>query len=129
MSYCTKQRETILDYLKENKELHLTAEQISAALSGKAGKATVYRYLEKLTESGQVRRFMPAGGKSACFQYTENIEICMKHFHFKCDVCGELFHTECDLLSDVSLHISDSHRFLIDSSKTVFYGSCEKCIK
>ena len=49
MSYNTRQRELILEYIKSNAENHLTADAIALALkSEQVGKTTVYRYLEKL---------------------------------------------------------------------------------
>ena len=49
MSYNTRQRELILDYIKKNAKKHLTADDIADALkSENVGKTTVYRYLEKL---------------------------------------------------------------------------------
>lgn len=132
MSYNTKQRAIILSFLKENKTSHLTADEITSALLNggfRVGKTTVYRYLDKLVENGQARKFLPPDGKSSCYQYVEDKEICAEHFHFKCDGCGKLFHTECDMLSNINKHINAEHNFFIDSSKTVFYGSCEKCLK
>jgi Fur family ferric uptake transcriptional regulator len=45
----------------------------------------------------------------------------------KCNVCGRLIHVECSELSKISLHIEEHHGFVLDPSKTVFYGICENC--
>ena len=129
LSYTTKQRKLILNLLKEQKDSHLTAEEIVLALknSGESvGKATIYRYLDVLLEAGQVRKYAAEEGEGACYQYVGD-DNCREHFHLKCGSCGRLFHVECDYLSDVGSHIRKDHGFNIDSSKTVFYGKCGHC--
>ena len=55
----------------------VTAEALSAILQEKkVSKATVYRHLERLTASGQVRRFFPAEGAAACYQYVGDHTDC-----------------------------------------------------
>lgn len=120
MSYNTRQRELILDYIKKNAKKHLTADDIADALKAEqVGKTTVYRYLEKLCEQNIVRKFILSEGKSACYQYNDE-QQCHDHFHMKCLKCGRLFHLECDHLKDIAAHISKMHDFTIDSSRTVF---------
>ena len=120
MSYNTRQRELILDYIKKNAKKHLTADDIADALKAEqVGKTTVYRYLEKLCEQNIVRKFILSEGKSACYQYNDEKQ-CHDHFHMKCLKCGKLFHLECDHLKDIAAHISKMHDFTIDSSRTVF---------
>lgn len=129
-SYKTKQRDQILDCLIKNKDRHITADEILAALNGEeplVGKTTVYRYLDKLVSRGIVRRYFIEGGRSACYQYMEQNGVCNKHFHLKCVDCGQLFHLECDYLGEMDSHIRDQHDFHVDHSKTVLYGQCGSC--
>jgi Fur family ferric uptake transcriptional regulator len=129
MAYKTKQRELILNYLKENKNHHVVADDIAEHLKiqGNAvGKSTVYRYLDRLVNDGIVKKYFTEEGKSACYQYSEN-NNCNHHYHFKCTECGCLFHVECSHLDDMGEHIYQSHKFKIDLCKTVIYGICEKC--
>lgn len=129
-SYKTKQRSQILNCLIENKEKHLTADEITDALKQKGvdvGKTTIYRTLEKLLEDGSVRKYICEEGKSACFQYVDGNENCHRHFHLKCVKCGKLIHLECDYLSDLEQHIFEHHKFTVDNTKTVLYGICEEC--
>lgn len=129
VSYNTRQRELILEYIKENADSHLTADSIADALKPEqVGKTTVYRYLEKLCEQHLVRKYILSEGKSACYQYSGG-EECHDHFHLKCLKCGRLIHLECDYLKDIAAHISVEHNFTIDSSRTVFYGICGECAK
>lgn len=125
-AYKTRQRELILNYLIENKNHHVIADDIAEHLS--VGKSTVYRYLDKLVNDGIVRKYNIADGKSACYQYCENTD-CHNHYHFKCNECGNLFHIECSHIDNMTQHIYKSHRFNVDLCKTVIYGICESCSK
>ena len=121
MSYNTKQSKMVFDILLENKDRHLTADEIFEKLriSGESvGKTTIYRHLEKLCASGEVRKFTGGDGDSACYQY-----------HLKCTECGKLIHAECKFLSELSAHIYNEHGFKVDGSRTVLYGVCGDCLK
>lgn len=129
-TYKTKQKELIIEYLINNKDKHVKAEEIVYSLmemGNQVGKTTVYRCLEKLVEEGKVRKYFIEEGKGACYQYSENKKECLEHFHMKCVECGELIHLNCDYLSGIGKHVKANHNFKIDSNKTVFYGVCEKC--
>lgn len=129
-SYKTRQRTLILNCLKDNKDRHITAEEIHEYLlrSGESvGMTTIYRNLDKLLKEGQLRRYELAQGQSACFQYVDGDGDCREHFHLKCEGCGRLIHLDCDDLSKLSEHIEKEHAFYLNSSKTVLYGLCADC--
>lgn len=125
--YKTKQRELILEYMKNSDSPHVTAADIAARLrdEGSVGLATVYRQLDKMVEAGLVRKYSLDGG--ACYQYVGGQEGCREHFHLKCLNCGTLIHVDCDFLSGLAPHILEHHGFLVDNSRTVMYGLCRKC--
>ena len=103
----------VFDILLENKERHLTADEIFEKLrkSGESvGKTTIYRHLEKLCASGEVRKFTGGDGDSACYQYAGK-------------------NAECKFLSELSAHIYNEHGFKVDGSRTVLYGVCGDCLK
>lgn len=130
ISYKTKQRDQILDCLVQNKNRHITADQILAALNVEktlVGKTTIYRYLDRLVAQGVVRKYSIEEGKSACYQYVEQNLACNEHFHLKCIDCGQLIHLECNYLNEMDSHIRDHHNFKVDHSKTVLYGKCGSC--
>lgn len=127
--YKTKQRELIWDYLRDHGG-HIAAEDIVEYLRGQGtsvGKSTVYRYLDRLVGEGTVRKFFLEEGMGACYQFVGDAGGCREHFHLKCLCCGKLFHIECDYLHEVQDHIFKSHRFFVDNTKTVLYGTCENC--
>ena len=130
LNYHTKQLEAILQYIASPGSGHVTAAQIMAhfAHSGaRIGRATVYRHLDKLTESGHVRRYTIDGISGACFQYTGQCEDCPLHLHLKCEACGKLIHLDCELLPEIARHMLHSHSFQINPAKTVLYGQCKSC--
>ena len=130
MGYNTKQQELILDCLKKSNSVHLTAEDVYSRLKSDGsgvGRTTVYRHLDRLTESGIVRRFTIGDNNSACYQYSGASNECHEHYHLKCSECGKLFHIKCEFLDELAKHIYDDHKFVLDGTKTVLYGLCEAC--
>jgi Fur family ferric uptake transcriptional regulator len=85
--------------------------------------------LDKLTESGQVRRYATDGVSGACYQFMNRQEDCHSHLHLKCEGCGELVHLECDALNSLEAHMLNEHAFKLNPMKTVLYGQCDSCSK
>lgn len=130
MSYKTKQSEELIEFLKQNKNRHMTAEEVYGELHSNGstvGRTTVYRHLEKLYAEGAIRKFLTGDNSGACFQYVDNPEACHNHYHLRCNSCGRLIHTDCDFLNELAEHIKDEHSFYLDTEKTVIYGVCEHC--
>lgn len=128
--YRTKQREIILDYLKKCQSGHVTIDEVTDHLKSegnKVGRTTIYRYMEKLTDEGFLRKYYIEEGCGACYQYQGKDSGCQSHFHLKCVKCGKLFHVSCDFLSQIEEHVFAHHHFRVDNSKTVLYGICEAC--
>lgn len=129
MGYSTKQGELVAKILKANPEKHLSAEKITQILaeSGEAvGKTTVYRHLDKLVRSGEIKKFLDNEEAVASYQYCG---LCAMHYHFKCYECGLLLHLECDFLNEVNAHMLEHHGFEFNGSKTVLCGICKDCRK
>lgn len=130
VTYNTKQKQLIFSYLKENFTEQFSCDDVSDALRAAGtpvGKTTVYRYLEKLTEDGRVRKITGGNNRSALYQYIVEEMNCHSHMHLKCLKCGDFVHLGCDFMHSVTEHISEHHHFTVDNSKTVLYGFCEKC--
>lgn len=131
-SYQTKQRDEVLRCIKSFGDGHFTAADVANRLlsEGSAvGRATVYRTIDRMAESGELRKYVVDGTTAACYQWAESPEEspCHEHFHLKCERCGRLIHVECDELSRIAMHMKEDHGFAIDHAKTVFYGRCEDC--
>lgn len=128
--YRTRQRELILDFLKHSDARHVSVDEVLEHLKAegdKVGRTTIYRYMEKLTEEGVLRKYFIEEGAGACYQYVEYAQGCHEHFHLKCLKCGRLFHVECDYLNKLGEHIKEHHGFTVDNTKTVLYGVCKDC--
>ena len=131
MAYITKQHELVLNVLKSVGG-HITAQSIAKKLDENGnyvGVSTVYRQLDKLVESGKVRKYIVEDGKSACYEYVGESGDCQRHYHLKCSGCGRLLHVECEYLDKIEAHILEHHGFVLNNEKTVLYGMCEDCRK
>lgn len=129
-TYNTRQKKIIEIFLKENSGEQYTCDEISEKLKNEGtpvGKTTVYRYIEKLTAEGKVRKITGGLSKSAHYQYIDEKMNCNSHMHLKCLKCGKFIHLSCDFLDGITEHVYKQHCFRIDNSKTVIYGLCDKC--
>ncbi len=126
--YNTKQKALILEYLK-NIDGHVTADDVVRYFRNNGnliGKATVYRYLDKLVEQNVVLKYSLGNGQSACYQYVGEDEA-EHHYHLICVGCGNLIHEKCGYMDEISKHLSKNHDFVLDPLKTVLYGKCKNC--
>ena len=124
MKYQTKNKTQILDILKDNKDKHLTMEEIKE-LSSDIPQASVYRIVDALTNEGRVRRYLVDNNQPACYQYIDEEERI--HFHLLCSKCGKLIHLECHEVNKLIEHIKEEHGFEVDISKVNLYGICKEC--
>lgn len=126
----TKQKSLILDCLKKNVHKHTSVDDVYDILKDcdcKVGRATIYRYLAQLENSGVVKKYSFLGKKSACFRYLDEKSKCREHYHLMCDICGKVRHVENEDLQLALDKLQQEHNFLINDTKTMFYGSCIGC--
>ena len=126
----THQKTAILDYMKAHRDSHIRAEDIISDLQSQGetvGKATVYRFLKALESEGQIRRYTISDKIPACYQYVGDHPECREHCHLMCTRCGRLIHVENPIIIAFTKQTMDEDGFLIDESKTVFYGLCREC--
>lgn len=125
----SKQRENILNIVRQS-NVHPTAEMVynvaKETLPG-IGIATVYRNLNALVESGQIRKISDGKGSDRYDGFVE------EHYHMRCSKCGKLIDaypvdqallekSKKELAS--ALGMADSELELTD---TVFEGLCDDC--
>ena len=128
--YRTRQHDTILNYIVSLDGTHVTAAQVAEHFEKEkipVGRTTIYRHLDKMTESGKLRRYITDGISGACYQLVEHREDCRVHLHLKCEGCGKLQHLECEMLGEIQRHVLDEHDFKVNAMKTVLYGQCDNC--
>ena len=129
-NYNTRQKLAIMDCIKKLKDKHFTVDSLCEKLSKKGnsvGRTTVYRFLERLTDEGILRKFVMPKGESSCYQYVGENAHCHEHFHLKCEKCGSLIHMDCGEMQGLAKHIKSHHGFDLNPLKTVIYGICEDC--
>ncbi|MDR1575584.1 MAG: transcriptional repressor [Treponema sp.] len=130
-NYHTRQGQDILDYMRSLGDGHITVNQLVRHFTDERaaiGQTTIYRHLEKLAAAGKIRKYLLNDGSSACYQYIDDETKCREHFHLKCEICGSVIHADCELLDKIERHLLSMHDFQIDMLKTIFYGSCGKCL-
>ena len=130
VNYKTKQKTAILQCVEGMGDKHFTIDELCDILNKKgetAGRTTVYRMVEKLSNDGILRKFVMPQGESSCYQYVGANNHCHEHFHLKCENCGDLIHMDCHDMTNLAEHIKSHHGFAIDPLKTVLYGVCERC--
>ena len=126
----TKQKEVIVNFLKNNKNRHLTAEDIFVELkrqNNQISQATIYRNISELVKDGLLRKYVTGTTNSACYQYVDNVNKCSKHYHLICDECGSIIHYEGTELERLKSKIFDKNGFDLNLEKVVLYGKCNKC--
>lgn len=133
MTYRTKQKEMLLEYLRSAEGEHVTAGDVCEYFKSKGlpiGQSTVYRRLESLVDEGIIKKYTIDNQASACFEYIG--DECHHEgncYHLKCENCGKLFHLHCDEIDMLQDHIGKEHEFTLDPVRTVFYGTCKDCSK
>lgn len=128
MAYNTKNRQIVIEVLKDNKDKHLTIEDIFELTSKEVPLASLYRIIDSLTKEGIIRKYIIDNKTSACYQYALD-KIEHNHFHLRCSNCEKIIHLECDEVSHLLKHIEEEHNFEIDVTKVTLYGLCEDCKK
>lgn len=126
----TKQKDSIISFFKENKNKHLTAESVLFELKKQnfeVSQATVYRNLAELVKEGTLRKYISENTKGACYQYVDNVEACLEHYHLICDDCGKIIHFEGNVFNLLKDKVLNQNNFEINLQKVVLYGKCEKC--
>jgi Fur family ferric uptake transcriptional regulator len=121
----TSQRHAIIDAVFSTEE-HFTAEQLldwSRARDKSVSRATVYRTLPLLTESGLVREM--DFGKDYKF-YDPNYAEHPNHNHIICEDCEKIVEFESDQISRIENEISHKLGFAVKSQRLQITASCEE---
>ena len=129
-SYNTSGRRRLIAFLAKNEHTAYSVQSLYEALAAEGAqtpKSSLYRLLEKLCETGEVRKFRDEATDLAVFQYVGNDAECARHLHLKCKTCGRLVHLHCDLAGELVSHIAAEHGFRIDSKGSVLWGICRVC--
>src|SRR5687768_13898806 len=124
----TAQRQVIIETVFSTTQ-HFTAEQLlewSRAKDRSVSRATVYRTLPLLTESGLVREM--DFGKDYKF-YDPNYADHPNHNHIICQDCEKIVEFESEKISKLEDEISHKLGFAVKSQRLQINASCEELKK
>ena len=125
-NYQTKQREIILETIRDQNK-PLTGPDLVQLLKSNdcsVSQATIYRYLDLLTQQNKIRLFTTALGQK---YYEYCFEECLNHSHLKCEKCNQTIHLEHNLLLEVSEMLKKELGFQLNHGKTTYVGICKQC--
>src|SRR5881398_1097350 len=121
----TSQRQAIIDSVFSTDE-HFTAEQLlewSRRRDKSVSRATVYRTLPLLTESGLVREM--DFGKDYKF-YDPNYADHPHHSHLICGDCDKIVEFESDKIERLENEITQKLGFSVKAQRLHITGACEQ---
>jgi Fur family ferric uptake transcriptional regulator len=124
----TSQREVIINTVFST-DKHFTAEQLlewSRAKDRSVSRATVYRTLPLLTESGLVREM--DFGKDYKF-YDPNYAEHPNHSHIICQDCDKIVEFESEKIDRLETEISHKLGFQVKSQRLQITATCEELKK
>lgn len=130
ISYQTKNRKYILEYLESNHNRAVKVSDIAEYMKTcgiKVNITTIYRYLDKLVLDGVVSKFVSNTGDGATYQLTISEHTCHKHLHIQCTNCGKVVHLDCGFMEEISAHFLEHHGFVLDCAGTILHGLCKEC--
>lgn len=120
----SKQREAIKAFLQGNKA-HPTADEVYASIRQQypnISLGTVYRNLNLLSESGEIKKISYLAGPDH-FDYDTS-----DHYHFVCRSCGRIYDMPLSTLEAVEQAVSAGAPGEVESHDLVFYGVCNECL-
>ena len=103
---------------------HATADEVYNAIvtdHPTVSRATVYRNLNRLSETGKIRKIEIPGGPDR-FDHQRH-----EHYHVKCVECGQVFDVDMDYIADLEEKIKDAHGFQFTGHNIIFTGICPGC--
>lgn len=121
----TIQRSLVLETVNKLK-CHATADEIYQAIVNEhpnISKGTVYRNLNQLAESGEIRKLEVPGGADR-FDHQ-----CHDHYHIRCLTCGRVCDVDMDYIEGLEKRIEDTHGFELSGHDLMFRGTCPDCAK
>ncbi len=116
----TRQKETVRSVFAEMRN-HPTADMVYDEVSRQSpgiGRATVYRILKALADSGDVLR-VPISNGADRFDFNNS-----PHSHVKCRGCGSVADVETNGILPT---VTDDKGFLIENGAVLYSGLCPKC--
>jgi len=122
----THQRMFLVDFIFRQHD-HFDADELLDRLNGdeegkKVGRATVYRTLTELVESGLLRRISLSGRTvyEGDYGYPQ-------HDHLHCQVCDRLIEFQISEIEEFRNAVATEHRFRPAGHRFIITGTCFDC--
>ncbi len=126
----TTQRRAILNVMLDNKDDHLSPEEIYDIVKKRypeIGLATVYRTLQLFEQLDIIYKLNFDDG---CSRYELNYDSGdHHHHHLICLECGKVIEVKLDLLENLEIEIEKEGKFKITDHNVKFFGYCSECQK
>lgn len=126
----TPQREHVLCVLLDNKDKHLSAEDVYNLVKQRVpdvGLATVYRTLE-LFSNFDIIQSVDFGDGRKRYEFTLENNDEHRHHHLICIKCGKIIEMNEDLLEDLEQRVTNCYNFSISNHELKFFGRCRDCM-
>ncbi len=124
----TAQRECILGIIIENKDKHLTVDEIYKYVYEKnrtIGIATVYRTILLFEELGVISKLI---FDDRIIRYElSSLDEEHTHHHLICVKCNKIMEVKEDLLEELEKQVEDKYEFKILDHNLKILGICNKC--
>ena len=98
-------------------QCHATADEIYETIAKEhpnISRATVYRNLNLLSETGEIRKMEIPGGADR-FDHQ-----CHDHCHVKCEKCGRVFDVDMEYVTGLEKNINNNHGFMFTGYDILF---------
>lgn len=124
----TYQRKKVLEILIENKDKHISVEEIYSLSKKKdniIALPTIYRTMDILENIGAVIKhdFGDGAAKYEFFMKEEEI-----HHHLICKRCGKIIEISGLLPNDLNKRLLDEKGFKSEEKSLKIYGYCKECM-
>lgn len=126
----TTQRSLVYEILTENKDQHLSTEEVYELIKDKnpnMGIATIYRTLQLFEEIGLVYKHNFDDGCSRYEILSPNSQEVHQHHHLLCKKCGKIIEVKEDLMNSLEEIIEKQYNFEILNHVVKFTGICNEC--
>ena len=129
-SYHTKTADFISQFIQTKVACGFTAGELSAFLKEHGvtvNKTTVYRQLEKMTESGSLVKHKSPVSEGFVYESAGGENHCAEHIHFQCCSCGSVIHLSDVKTAEYLRSLSETLGLQINMSLSSLNGICRKC--
>lgn len=124
----TKQRKIVFDAILEQKEKHVTIEELYNSIKvndPNIGLTTVYRTVQIFCDMDILEKVSLDDGMVRYELISD--EDNHRHHHLICNGCGKVVEVKEDLMDSIEKIFEENYGFRVSNHQTKFYGLCREC--